>query len=57
MLGIQPARRRRSNHPGSPDDGAGVDPTMIEVDTTLMTIRDARRGPHIDTHPRQRRAA
>ena len=34
VLRIKPARRRRSHHAGSPDDGVGVEPPVFELDAS-----------------------
>src|SRR5262249_38689833 len=54
VLGTEPAGSGRGNDPRSPDDGAGIDASAIEVDAAPIAVDYARGGPHVDPHACER---
>src|SRR3981189_1511571 len=48
MRGIKPARRRRCDHAGRPDDGGGIDAAVLEIDAARIATNDTRRRHHLD---------
>ncbi len=54
MRGVKPARRRRGDHAGRPDDGGGIDAAALEIDSARVAADHARRGHHLDALPGER---
>jgi hypothetical protein len=38
VLCIEPTRRRRGHHAGSPDNGVGTEPPVLELDARWLEI-------------------
>ena len=36
LLHVKPARRRRSDHTGSPDNGVGIEAPVLKLDTVFI---------------------
>ena len=48
MLGTKPIGRRRRHHAGRPDDGAGIDAPLLEIDAAGIAAHNARARHHLD---------
>ncbi len=47
-LAAEPARGGRGHHAGGPDDRAGIEPAVLEIDAARVARHHARRSPHLD---------